>query len=263
MKRPLREIRPLGPFIDITQDFSTGEPEGSSNARNWNDEGTDYTRNLQAPEDWDWIVGDELAHHAWQMTVESDDLNFGPEPDVLLESFMGFFPDRGMTDSINSWYLTRKKGESYEDHTVWWQIGNQFGDPSGDPDTTDRLYDTEVIPHPLRSKLHSQQFTSNGGMFTYDFTQWQGEIATGMMRVPVDTSLLADIRTAIEPTPFEEFQYQSRSYSLGSQYADDVAEGTYGHPHFRAEDDATLEDYKELFDIALKFMERSVEVENS
>lgn len=262
MQRPLRDIRPLGPFIQ-TRDFSTGKPEGSSNARNWKDEGSNYTRNIQAAEDWDWVVGDELAHHVWEMTVKSDHLNFGPQPSILLESLMGFFKDHDITDSLNSWYFTRKKGQSYQDHTVWWQIGNQFGDPSGDPDPTDRLYSNEVIPHPLRSKLHSQQFTSNGGMFTYDFTQWQGEVATGMMRVPVDQSLLSEIRTVIEPTPFEEFQYQSRRYSIGSQYVDDVAEGTYGHPHFRAEDDATLKDYKQLFDIALNFMERSVEVENS
>ena len=110
MQRPLQAVRPIGPFIKLNQDYSSGKPEGSSNARNWDDDSTNHTRNLQASEDWDWVVCDELAHHAWQLSFESDDVNFGPEPDLLLESFMGFFPDRGMTDSINSWYLTRKKG---------------------------------------------------------------------------------------------------------------------------------------------------------
>jgi len=214
---------------------------------------------LDAPAGWDWQIDDELAHHVWNLTANSEEVGFGPDPPILLETAMGFFDERSLSDNINNWYMTRKKGLMYNDHTEWWQIGSVFQDPEGDVDTTSILFDNQIDPHPLRSKLSSQQYTINGGMFTYEFDQWQGEEPSGMMRIPVPSELLDDLREEIAPTPFEEFQFQSRPYS--AQFAtdgtpDDVS--TFAHPHYRAEGDTTQQDYMELFDIAFDYMEQAV-----
>lgn len=256
MERPLSQYRKFGPLV-----YSQSVTEGESKARDWKRDSA--TKNLAAPEGWDWQIDDELAHKVWNLTAKSDKMVFGPDPPVLLEAFMGFFPSEDMSSSLNSWYFTRKKGQVYNDHELWWQIGNQFQQPEGDADTTSILYSPELDPHPLRSKLHSQQYTVNGGMFTYDFTQWQGEQPSGMMRIPVDESILSDLRAAIEPTPFEEFQMQTRPYSRGSRFVEDTAEGTFMHPHYRADSKTTQEDYMQLFDIAFEFMDKSVEVEDA
>lgn len=261
MRRPFADKRVVGPLFTFNSSGNQYVPEGQSEARDWKNRDTTHTDNLKAPESWDWQIGDELAHYVWQLSSDSDYVVMGPDPPILLEAFMAFFPDEGMSSQLNSWYYTRKQGREYEDEDTWWQIGSQFSDPEGDADLTSILYSVEEGPHPLRSKLHSQQYTSDGGMFTYDFTQWQGELPTGMMRIPVDRSLLHDLRSMIEPTPFEEFEMQSRPYSLGAQYVDEIASGTYAHPHFRAESETTVDDYKQLFDIAFDFMKRSVEVD--
>jgi len=254
MKRPIKHFRPIGPFI--TKDKLPFSSSGVS--RDWQ---SMTNEELDAAPDWEWQIDDNLAHYIWQLTIDSRFVNFGPEPPMLLEASMGFFEDRSLSDNINNWYFTRKEDESYTDHTVWWQIPTKFKSANGDPDRSDILYSLDTTPYPLRSKLHSQQYTSNGGMFTYDFEQWQGEEPTGMIRIPVTRELLDELRNDIEPTPFEEFQIQSRTYR--DQFADGSAPiGDFAHPHFRPYQDTTQEDYEYLFDTAFDYMERSVRMEN-
>ncbi|EGQ44213.1 MAG: hypothetical protein J07AB43_02720 [Candidatus Nanosalina sp. J07AB43] len=255
MIRPFKNKRPFGPFI-------TGKrlPFSSSGvSRDWQSMSKDE---LDAPSGWDWQIDDELAHYVWQSTIDSRFVGFGPEPPILLEASMGFFGNKSLSDNINNWYFTRKEGQSFDDPTTWWQIGRKFDTAEGDPGRSDILYSTDTNPHPLRSKLHGQQYTSNGGMFTYDFEQWQGEEPTGMMRIPVTRGLLDELRDDIDSTPFEQFQMQFRTYR--GQFADGPAPtGDFAHPHFRPYQDTTQEDYKELFDIAFDYMKRSVRMENS
>jgi len=252
MQRPLESIRPLGPFIETNQaDLSAPD--------DYNDLDTD---NLAAPQTWDWQIDDELAHHVWNLTADSDTVGFGPDPPVLLESFMNFFPDQGQTSQLNSWYYSRKKDQTYTDHTTWWDLGSPFKDPSGDAQQTSILYSVDQSPHPLRSKLTSQQYTEHGAIFTYEFEQWQGEQPTGMMRIPVasNTGLLDELNSVIENNlPFENFQFQSREYM--SQFGDPPEDAlTYSHPHFRADGKTTQEDYMQLFSIAFEYMQESSEL---
>lgn len=254
MKRPLANRRPIGPFI--TGDKFSFSSSGVS--RNWQSMSKDE---LSAPSDWNWQIDDKLAHYVWQSTIDSRFVNFGPEPPILLEAAMGFFENKSLSDNINNWYFTRKENQSFTDHTVWWQVGRKFDSAEGDPGRSDILYSTETDPHPLRSKLHSQQYTSNGTMFTYDFEQWQGEEPTGMMRIPVTRDLLNELREDMESTPFEEFQIQFRTYR--DQFANGPAPtGDFAHPHFRPYQDTTQEDYKELFRIAFDYMKMSVRMED-
>lgn len=253
MRRPFASKRPIGPFIKGDRlSFSS-----SGVSRDWQSMSKDE---LDAPSGWDWQIDDELAHYVWQLTIESRFVNFGPNPPILLEAALGFFENKSLSDNVNSWYFTRKEGQSFDDPTTWWQIGTKFQSAEGDPGRSDILYSADRDPHPLRSKLHSQQYTSNGGMFTYDFEQWQGEDPTGMMRIPVTRDLLDELRDDIEPTPFDEFQIQFRSYR--EQFADGPAPmGDFAHPHFRPEESTLQEDYIELFDIAFEYMQRTVRME--
>lgn len=220
---------------------------------------------MDAPAGWDWIIGDKLAHHVWTLTERTPELGWGPDPPLLLEALMGFFPDRDLTDGVNSWFHTRVPGQSYTEQE-WVQIPRKFQTASPDDrvDQTDILYDTATSPHPLRSKLHAQQYSATGAMFTYDFNQWQGEQPSGMIRVPTTSELLDEATDIIEQGPFEEFQYQSRAYR--AQFADGPPiGGTFAHPHFRPieEETQTLQDYITLFDRAVDIIQRSVRQERN
>jgi len=215
---------------------------------------------LVAPPEWDWQIDDELAHYVWQLTANAPEVGYGPDPPVLLQSSMGFFDSESLSSSVNNWYFTRKTNQRYSDYTTWWQTGNVFNKPEEEPGATDVLYSVGQYPHPLRSKLTSQQYTSNGAMFTYEFDQWQGEQPTGMMRIPVARELTDELKDDIQDTAFEQFQIQYRTYN--ADYANGPTPfGDYPHPHFRAEEDTTQEDYKELFDIAFQYMKRTVRME--
>lgn len=218
-------------------------------------------RELDAPRGWDWTIGDTLAHHIWQLTEVTRELGWGPDPPILLEQLMGHFPDRSMTDSLNNTYLTRIPGEQYADDHEWYLIGNQFDTPGDQLSTSRKAYSPEQDPHPLRSKLHSQQYTTTGAMFTYEFSQWQGEEPSGMMRIPVADEIRGVARRHVEELPFEEFEVQSRTYQ--SQFADGPTPGgTYLHPHYRPAGNPDLQDYKDLFDVAVNIMKRSVRLES-
>ena len=253
MKRPFASKRPIGPFI--TGDRLSFNSVGAG--RDWQ---SMDTSELDAPSGWNWQIDDELAHYVWQLTANTSEVGYGPDPPILLQSSMGFFGNQSLSDSANNWYFTRKTNQRYSDYTTWWQTGNVFSKPQGDTDSSDILYSEDQDPHPLRSKLTSQQYTSNGAMFTYEFDQWQGEQPTGMMRIPVTRDLTDELRNDIEDTAFEQFQIQYRNYN--SDYADGPSPvGDYPHPHFRAEENTTQEDYKELFDIAFQYMKRAVRME--
>ena len=254
VERPFADIRPFGPLIgddDVT--ISISDPEG-----NWKDMDTDT---LDGPPGWDWDIDDELAHHVWNLTEDTREVGFGPDPPILLQASMGFFDNKSLSDSVNNWYFTRIPGQRYTDYTEWWQTGTIFNDPEGESGRTDILYDNEIDPHPLRSRVTSQQYTTNGGMFTYEFDQWQGRDPSGMMRIPVPRDLLDDLRDEVEPTAFEEFQIQFRPYN--QQFADGPAPmGDFAHPHFRPEGTATKSDFVELFEIAFAYMKRAVRMES-
>lgn len=245
---PFGVSRPLGlgPFAQRDTADSDSPPD-------WTELDNDT---LAAPSSWSWTVDDELAHHVWQLTAKSRFVGFGPDPPILLEALMGFFPDMKASDSRNNTYLTRKKDEIYSDPETWWTVGTKFQQPSGTADTSSVLLDEDMSPHPLRTKLHSQQYTTRGAMFTYEFTQYQGRETSGFMRIPMREQFLGSLRSELENRPFEEFQMQQR------EYRDDFADGfappdTFAHPHIRADSSATKGDYKQLFDMAFDFMERS------
>ena len=254
MKRPFKNERPIGPFISKNR-FSF---KSVGAGRDW--QSMDSSE-LDAPSDWDWQIDDELTDYVWQLTANSPEVGYGPDPPILLQSSMGFFDNRSLSDSVNNWYFTRKTDQRYSDYTTWWQTGNVFTKPEGEPGSTDIIYSKRQDPHPLRSKLTSQQYTSNGGMFTYEFDQWQGEQPTGMMRIPIVRDLLDELRDDINQTAFEEFQIQFRKYNLDYSNGPTPV-GTFAHPHFRAEEKTTQEDYKELFDIAFQYMKRTVRMED-
>jgi len=255
MKRPFASSRPIGPFI--TGDRLSFNSVGAG--RDWQSMDTSI---LDAPPEWDWQIDDELAHNVWQLTANTQEVGYGPDPPILLQSSMGFFDNKSLSSSINNWYFTRKVNRTYSDYTTWWQIGSLFNKPEGDPGSSEVLYSRDQSPHPLKSKLTSQQYTSSGAMFTYEFDQWQGEQPTGMMRIPVTQDLTDELENDIQDTPFEQFQIQFRNYN--SDYADGVAPvGDYPHPHFRAEENTTQEDYEELFRIAFDYMKRSVKMEST
>jgi len=253
MRRPFASKRPIGPFI--TGDRLSFNSVGAG--RDWQ---SMDTSELDAPSGWNWQIDDELAHYVWQLTANTSEVGYGPDPPILLQSSMGFFGNQSLSHSANNWYFTRKTNQRYSDYTTWWQTGDVFSKPQGDTDSSDILYSEDQDPHPLRSKLTSQQYTSNGAMFTYEFDQWQGEQPTGMMRIPVTRDLLDELREDMESTPFEQFQMQFRSYR--DQFANGPAPtGDFAHPHFRPYQDTTQEDYKELFRIAFDYMKRSVRME--
>lgn len=249
ISRPFKEQRPIGPVVTFN------DPEDRDD---WRDMDTDV---LDADPRWEWIIDDELAHFVWESAEQAKEIGFGPDPPILLSSTMGFFPDRDKSDTLNNWFHTRISGKTYDTYTDWDRIATRFS--TGDPteSTTERLYSEDVTPHPLRSKLHSQQYTSNGAMFTYDFQQWQGEPVSGMMRIPVPNELLDELREQINSDRFEEFQIQSRTYS-GQFSQGPTPEGTFSHPHFRQKDTLVSQsDYMELFDTAFEFMKRGVRFE--
>jgi hypothetical protein len=218
------------------------------------------TDSLDAPDGWEWIVDDELAHHLWDQTAKTPEVKWGMEPPMILQSLMGFFGDRSMTDARNNWIYTRHPKATYMEETTWERIPSkmQFSDP--DDSTTDILYDEEMSPHPLRSQLTGQQYTVTGGLFTYAFKQWQGEAPSGLARIPCPTDLLDDVRNRILELPFEETQYQSREYR--AQFADGPTPGgTFAHPHFAPTAAATQADFKDFFTRAHLLMKRGVRVE--
>jgi hypothetical protein len=217
------------------------------------------TDELLAPPGWGWTIDDELAHHAWLLTANTPEVGWGPDPPLLMEALMGFFDGKDITDSINSWLLTRDPESVPDSHTDWKKIPTRFSTDLMDS-TTARLMDEQKSVHPLRVKIHGQQYTTTGAMFTYDFTQWQAEEPSGFMRIPVADELLAELRERVEPMPFTETQYQSREYR--SQFAAGQAPmGTFAHPHYSAEADATQGDYKELWTVAHDMMKRSARME--
>ena len=176
---------------------------------NWREFDTD---DWHAPAGWDWIVGDELAHHVWNLTTRSQHVNFGPDPPIMLEALMGFFPSMNIEAGNNNWYLSRIPGKQYQ-KTDWEQLRTKHDPRSGRDTQTSILLSPTTRPHPLRTRFHSQQYTATGGMFTYSFTQWQGGEVSGFMRIPVPDDLLHGVRSAVEDLPFEEFKMQDRSYS--------------------------------------------------
>jgi hypothetical protein len=225
---------------------------------------------LNAPEGWEWDVNPRVAHTVWNLTVDSDAVNFGPSPPLLLEAYMGHFGTEPATSAVNNWYFTRLRGRRFTDPHKWEQIGNQFEEPDGERmNTTARLYDTGeelVDTHPAYSQLQSQQYTITGGMFTYDFSQVAGEDVTGMMRVPIPRQLREEMgeRLADRRIPFEAFQMQSRQHSgefAEVETTDDIH--TYMHPHFRPLDwaDITDDDLIGLFEVAFEVMAEGVEIE--
>lgn len=249
MKRPFRQLRPFGPFVSSGIDTSP---------RDWKEMDTDI---LDAPQGWLWDINDDLAHHVWQQTQNTREVGFGPNPPILLQATMGFFEDQRMVSDLNNWYFTRDPSISYNETFEWLQLSSVFQQLQDARDgKTDIIYSEDHTPHPLRSKFTSQQYTATGAMFTYEFTQWQGEEASGMTRIPVANELLDDLRSNMQDLPFEEFQMQSREYS--ADFGDPpVDRTTFMHPHFRPTASVELEDYKDLFDTAFNVMERSVRVE--
>lgn len=209
---------------------------------------------VEQPPGWNWVVNPELADHIWTLTADSDHVNYGPDPPVLLEVLTGFFPNRGIQDSINTQYFTRQEGESYSNKDRWNTIGSPFGTPSGDPETTVRVYDRGAPGfYPHRSKIHSQQYTSAGAMFTYEFEQWVAAGVSGFMRVPATRDTIDRLRRRMRRIGAEEFEMQSRQYR--SQFATGTpGEGTFLHPHFRFEPSVTVETMKQAFTAAVEYM---------
>lgn len=209
---------------------------------------------------WSWVVGPRLAHHSHSLSARTREVGWGPDPPVLLESLMGFFTDRSMTDSLNSWYHTRLPGKGYEDEFVWEQIPSQHQMGRAREENLGILYSAGNEPYPHRSKFHGQQYTSTGAMFTYEFGQWKNGRVEGFMRIPVARDFIEEAREMVADLPFEEYQMQTRTYR--EQYADGPApSGTFYHPHYRPEPGAAREDFEGLFTAAHDIMRRSVRME--
>lgn len=213
-----------------------------------------------APEGWEWTIDDELAHHLWDQTAKTAEVGWGLEPPMLLEFLMGFFDGRSMSDSLNNWYMTRHPDKTYMEETTWHKPPSKMQYGQGREETTEILCWEERNPHPFRVKLHGQQYTVNGAMFTYDFQQWQGEEVTGFCRIPCPSDLLEVVRERITDLPFEETQYQSRQYR--AQFSEGPAPtGTFAHPHFAPVGNPDKEAFKELFTRAHTLMKRGVRME--
>jgi len=217
------------------------------------------------PDEFEWVINDELAHHIHQTTLESDEVGFGSFT-ILLQTFMNFFPDRSETDSLNNWYLTRDQFGGY-DRTEWLQAGSL---PKIErPEDLDRevrsdiLFDTSVDnTNPKSVKVTSQQYTVHGALFTYEFDQDEDEQeARAFIRVPVHRELSEEGKDIADGTVFEYFEFQTR------EYRSDFAERglgdlqTFFHPHFRSREITSTGQAVEFMNRAFNIMEKSVEVE--
>lgn len=206
----------------------------------------------------DWTISDDLADHLWKLTERSQQVGWGPDPPFLLETLMGFFPGQDRSSNLNSWFLTRIPGRVYDEATMFEQIKNRHRMGSGREFGTGLLYNPEDgTPNPLRSKLHGQQYTITGWMFTYDFHQWQTEEPSGFMRIPVTEGMVDEADEAVEQLPFERSGFQSRA--VRGQYKEvPTVSGTFAHPHYVPAGTPTEADYMELFTVAFDLMERGV-----
>lgn len=215
-----------------------------------------------------WTVGPEMAHYVWTLTERTPEVGWGSDPPILLEALMGFFPDSSESDPINSWFFTRKPGVALPDRFspeyAWWQVDTRHPSPDKSvydgPKSTSVTYDPNDNPNPARSRLHSQQYTANGALFTFEFTQWTDEEPFGYARIPTSPGLLDDLDAAVTALPFERFQYQSRGYQSDKATEPIPESSEYEHPHYRpvAGETPTIEDYKDLFDVAFEYMRRMV-----
>lgn len=251
VKRPFSNVRPFGPVIDFPNNKlfrSSDLPEDQEEIDRLRDEGPSE----------DWIVGPELAHHVWQLTDNSEYINHGPEPPIMLESLMYFFNERSTSDSLNNWYFARIPDKQY-DIDIWEKVPSmlQLSNPS--EETTEILYDISTRPNPLRSLLHSQQYTNHGAMITYEFKQMQDEEVTGFSRIPVPSSMSDKSKDVLDGNGFEYYEYQFRSHTSNfGNPPEGVIE--YFHPHFRA-NDPTLDQMKDFFTKAVDLIEEGIKQE--
>jgi len=226
--------------------------------RNWREMDTDV---LDAPPGWEWDIDDELAHHVWRQTTNMPEVTWGPDPPLLIKAFMGFDEDKNLTDTDNNWFFTRDSESSPESHTDWEQIPTPFSmELQGG--STAQLMDESATPHPLWVRVNGEQYTKTGARFVYRFNQWQGESPSGFAVIPVHHQHIEAIRARVAGMPFTEVEFSRMPYS------EDVVDGqtplgSYSQPQFRADDDTTKEDYKELLDVAFEYMRKAVGVETA
>lgn len=239
MKRPFASARPVGPLTNRGVGFRDNDSQ------------------------FRWAVNDEVAHHIYQKTRESNYVNFGHWT-VLLQAFMNHFPDRSRSDNINNWYQTRTRDGDYDNHEQWVKIPRKLDleDPmrEGREVTTDILFDETTTPNPEGTKVTSQQYTAHGAMFTYEFDQDWGEEGHGFVRVPVPRELSDEAKQIANGTKFEYFEFQHREYT--SEFSDrQLDRATYYHPHFRSESLTSAMDIKIFIDKAFDIMEKGVKLE--
>jgi len=238
MMRPFKGFRPVGPFMDMT---SSGNDETFS-----------------------WAVDDEIAHHIYQSTIDSNEVGFGSFT-ILIEAFMNFFPGRSETDSLNNWFFTRDSDGGYG-MKDWLEVPSRM---AIEPPLNDvKEFKTDVVfnesrerTNPEATKVTSQQYTANGAMFTYELRQDFGEPASAFIRVPVPSELSEKAKQLGDGTKLDYFEFQNREYS--ANFSDgSTPDGTYFHPHYTADNLQTPFEIEVFMDKAFSIMEEGVKLEN-
>ena len=208
---------------------------------------------------FEWAVNDELAHFIWQRVDESDFINWGPDPPLLIETDMDFGFEQ---DSMNMWFFTRDTDMTHSEHTEWGSIPTRFRtDDVNYGQNTSVLFTEDMTPNPVSSKLVSQLYTEHGAMITFDLKQEWGEPAEGMIRIPLPEEY-SDRADKLDSEKFEFFEFQNRFYS--SQFGN-PPEGrdTYFHPHYSSGPIFYADEYIEWFDKAFALIESGFRLEES
>lgn len=206
-------------------------------------------------QDIGWVLHPEVYDAVWTDISESEYLNFGPDPPVLIVHDNSSLDNELMHEQL----FTRVPGEEYVDGFEWEKIPSRFSSHGGALVDIERAYTVKSLDlFPDAVKFQSQFYTDTGAMITFDFTQEYDEEVSGMMRAPATTDMLTQAKRAVEGLPHMEFfQLQERSES--SQFSMDgldvTDERTFKHPHYRSTGVSTIEEMIKTFEVLIEISE--------